>query len=90
VGRASLRGAAEAGVLSWLLRSLGGGVLVVLLVALALLASMAAGPSRRPEQYEPPSCRLVPSRAGAWSDATCLRAPARHQAWRRHARTEDH
>jgi hypothetical protein len=77
-------------VLSWLLRSLGG-VLVVLLVALALLAAMAAGPPRRPEPYEPPPpCRLVPSRAGAWSDATCLRAPARHQARRHHARIEDH
>jgi hypothetical protein len=77
-------------VLSWLLRRRGGGVLLGLLVALALLAAMAAGPPHRPEPYEPPPCRLVPSRAGAWSDAKCLRAPARHQARRHHARTEDH
>jgi hypothetical protein len=78
-------------VLSWQVRRRGGGVLVVLLVPLALLASMAAGPPRRPGPCEPPPpCRLVPSRAGAWSDATCLRAPARHQARRHRAHTEDH
>jgi hypothetical protein len=70
-------------VLISLLRRPGGLVLVVLLVAFALLASMASGPPRRPEPYEPPPpCRLVPSPAGAWSDAQCLRAPARHQAGR--------
>lgn len=77
-------------MLSWLVRRVGGGVLVVLLVAVALLASMAARPPRRPEPYEPPPCQWAPSRAGAWSDAQCLRAPARHQARRHHAHTEDH
>jgi hypothetical protein len=70
-------------MLTWLLRRGPGGLLllVVLLVALALLASVASGPPRRPEPYEPPPpCRLVPSPAGAWSDAQCLRAPARHHA----------
>jgi hypothetical protein len=58
-----------------------GGLLLVLLVGVALLASIASGPARRPEPYEPPPpCRLVPGPAGAWSDAQCLRAPARHRA----------
>jgi hypothetical protein len=64
-----------------LLRRGPGGLLLVvlLLVALALLASIASGPPRRSEPYEPPPpCRLVPGPAGAWSDAQCLRAPARH------------
>lgn len=75
-------------MLSWLVRRDGGGLL---LVAFALLASIAAEPPRRPKPYEPsPPCRLVPSRAGAWRDAQCLRAPARHQARRHHARTQDH
>jgi hypothetical protein len=73
-------------MLTWLLRRPSGLLLVVLLIAFALLASMAAGPPRRPEPYEPPPppCRLVPGPAGAWSDAQCLRAPARH-----HARSAD-
>jgi hypothetical protein len=68
-----------------LLRRGPGGLLVaVLLVALALLASIASGPRRRPEPYEPPPpCRLVPGPAGAWSNARCLHAPARHHSARR-------
>ena len=62
-----------------LLRRPGGLLLVVLLVGFALVASIASGPPRRPKPYEPPPpCRLVPGPAGAWSDAQCLRAPARH------------
>jgi hypothetical protein len=49
-------------------------LLVVLLVGFALAASIASGPPRRPEPYDPPPCRLVPGPAGAWSDAQCLRA----------------
>jgi hypothetical protein len=67
-----------------LLRCGPGGLLpVVLLVAVALLASIASWPPRRPEPYEPPPpCWLFPSPAGAWSDTECLRAPARHHAIR--------
>jgi hypothetical protein len=68
-------------VLIWLLRRPGGQVLVVLLVAFALLASLATGEREAPKPYEPPPpCRLVPSPAGAWRDARCLHAPARQQA----------
>jgi hypothetical protein len=68
-------------------RGPGGLLLVVLLVALALLASIASGPPRRPDPYmPPPPCRLVPGPAGAWSDARCLRAPARHHQARSAAR----
>ncbi len=66
-------------MLIWLVRRLGGLLLVVLLVAFALLASMATGEREPPRPYEPPPpCRLVPSPAGAWGDARCLHAPARH------------
>jgi hypothetical protein len=62
-----------------LLRRPGGLLLVVLLVGFVLVASIASRPPRRPEPYEPPPpCRLVPGPVGAWSDAQCLRAPARH------------
>jgi hypothetical protein len=57
-----------------------GLVLVVLLVVIALLASMATEEREPPRPYEPPPCRLVPSPAGAWGDARCLHAPARHVA----------
>ncbi len=78
-------------MLSWLVRRLGGGVLVLLLVAFALLASMATEEREPPRPYEPPPpCRLVQSPAGAWGDARCLHAPARHQARRPDAATEDH
>jgi hypothetical protein len=69
------------GVLIWLLRRPGGAFLVVLLIAFALLASTTIEEPQPPKPYEPPPpCRLVPSPAGAWSDARCLHAPARHQA----------
>jgi hypothetical protein len=61
-------------------RCTGRWVLVVLLVTVALLAAMAAGRHAAQSRTGRRPCRLVPSRAGAWSDATCLRAPARHQA----------
>jgi len=68
----------------------GGRVLVVLLVAVALLASFATEERQPPKPYEPPPpCRLVPSPAGAWGDARCLHAPARQQAARRDAATAD-
>jgi hypothetical protein len=77
-------------VLIWLLRRPGGQVLVVLLVAFALLASLATGEREAPKPYEPPPpCRLVPSPAGAWRDARCLHAPARQQASRRAAVAAD-
>jgi hypothetical protein len=66
-------------LIALLRRGPGGLLLAVLLVAFALFASIASGPPRQPEPYEPPPpCRLVASPAGAWSDARCLHAPARH------------
>jgi hypothetical protein len=80
---------AVSGVLIWLLRRPGGALLIVLLVAFALLASTAIEAPQPPKPYEPPpSCRLVAGPAGAWSDARCLHAPARHQA--RGRDTADH
>jgi hypothetical protein len=73
----------EGAMLIWLVRRLGGLLLVVLLVAFALLASMAIEEREPPRPYEPPPpCRVVPSPAGAWGDARCLHAPARQQAGR--------
>jgi hypothetical protein len=67
-------------VLIWLLGRPGGQVLVVLVVAIALLASFATDEREPPKPYEPPPCRLVPSPAGAWRDARYLHAPAHQQA----------
>jgi hypothetical protein len=77
-------------VLIRLLHRPGGWVLVLLLVVFALLASFATGEPESPKPYEPPPpCRLVPSPAGAWRDARCLHAPARHPARRRDAAAKD-
>jgi hypothetical protein len=76
-------------VLIRLARRRGDLLAVVPLVAFALLASLTTGKQEPPEPYEPPPYRLVPSPAGAWGDPGCLHAPARHQARRRDAVTQD-